>query len=156
METSEFHFQGDPLSKILIFLLAVDNRKLSQTSKNMRLRVIYWKQLKYKFNFEGVKKFMSDKKFRSELKAELLSAILYDNKKVIDVSPLSSIQEVELRNLSNVTDVSALSTVHKLYLNCLDRVTDVSALGSVHTLSIHWLDGVTDVSALASVQTLTL
>ncbi|POM59978.1 hypothetical protein PHPALM_31216 [Phytophthora palmivora] len=75
---------------------------------------------------------------------------------VSDVSPLSHVRHVSLRNCPEVTNVSALGTVYELNLGGCVNVTNVSALGNVHELNLSGCINVTDVSALGKVHTLKL
>ena len=114
--------------------------------------------IRYKLSGESCRRYVNDLSFRDvvDSRGHVWEFSLEDDHKLVDVSFLSRVHKVYLRNCGGVTDVSPLSSVHTLTIRNMRGVRDVSALGSVHTLTLRDMRGVTDVSALSSVPNLTI
>jgi len=75
---------------------------------------------------------------------------------IIDVSPLKRVRDLTLQGCNNIIDVSSLSFVHKLSISNCYGICDVSALGTVYDLTLDFCPKINDVSALGTVHNLTI
>jgi hypothetical protein len=65
----------------------------------------------------------------------------------VDVSALSNVHTLNLRQCEGITDESALNNVHTLNTSNCKAISDVSALTNVFMLDISLCYGITDVCA---------